>query len=60
VDPTDALDSFTLAKTFRKGAEEVRKYDIEAEKAEYVENSILEDVKVVSNVAGYLIKAVIA
>lgn len=60
VDPTDALDSFTLAKTFRKGSNEVRKYDIEAEKATYVENSILEDVKVVSNVAGYLIKAVIA
>lgn len=60
VDPTDALDSFTLAKTFRKGSNEVRKYDIDAEKATYVENSILEDVKIVSNVAGYLIKAVIA
>lgn len=60
IDPTDSLDSFTLAKTFRANPWETRKYDIDAEKAQYVETSTVEDVKIVSNVAGYLIKAVIA
>lgn len=60
IDPTDALDSFTLAKTFRAQEWMTRKYDIEAERSQYVETNTIEDVKIVSNVAGYLIKSVIA
>lgn len=60
IDPTDSLDTFTFMKTFRSQEWQTRKYDIDAEKAMYIETNIVEDVKVVSNVAGYLIKAVVA
>jgi len=60
VDGTDALDSFTLAKTFRAQDYMTRKYDVEAERSTYIETTAVETVKVVSNVAGYLIKSVIA
>lgn len=60
VDPTDDIETFTLAKTFRSQEWTTRKYDIEAEKATYVDTDTVEDVKVVSNVAGYVLKAVIS
>lgn len=60
IDPTDGIDSFTLMKTFRYQEWMTRKYDIEAERSMYIETTTIEDVKVVSNVAGYLIKSVVA
>lgn len=60
IDPTDSLDTFTFMKTFRSQEWQTRKYDIDAEKAMYIETNTVEDVKVVSNVAAYLIKAVVA
>lgn len=60
LDKEPMADSFSLCYTFRAQEYQTRKYNVDAERAEYVETNDLEDVKVVSNIAGYLIKAVIS
>lgn len=54
------VDDFSLAYTFRSQDYQTRKYDVDSQRAEYIETTAIEDVKVVSNVAGYLIKSVIS
>ncbi len=54
------VDSFSMAYTFRAKTYETRKYNVDEQRAQYVETNYLEDVKVVSNVAGYLVKNVVA
>lgn len=53
-------DDFSFAYTFRAQDYQTRKYNVDSQRAEYLETTNLEAVKVVSNVAGYLIKSVIA
>lgn len=52
-------DDFSLAYTFRSQDYQTRKYNVDAQRSQYIETTNLEAVKIVSNVAGYLIKAVI-
>jgi hypothetical protein len=59
LDKEPMQDSFSLAYTFRAQEYQTRKYDVEAQRTQYVETTDLEDVKVVSNAAGYLIKSVV-
>lgn len=54
------VDDFALAYTFRAQEFQTRKYDVEAQRAQYIETTALEDVKIVSNVAGYLLKNVVS
>lgn len=60
IEPGATEDSFCLAKTFRAQDWQTRKYDVDEQRAEYVETNAIEDVKMVSNIAGYLKKAVVS
>lgn len=60
LDKAPMVDSFSFAYTFRPTEYQTRKYNIDEQRAEYIETNYLEAVKIVSNVAGYLIKAVVS
>lgn len=59
-DKEPTADSFSFAYTFRAKQFETRKYAVEEQRANYIETNYLEDVKVVSNVGGYIAKNVVA
>lgn len=60
LDKEPMVDSFSFAYTFRPQEYTTRKYNVDEQRAQYIETNYLEAVKIVSNVAGYLIKAVIS
>lgn len=56
---TPNSEDFSLAYTFRVGDLATRKYENEEEKARYVETEVMEDVKIISKAAGFLVTGVV-